>query len=610
MASNHPFIIQKGPLYAVPIIHYSLECAAVVCRAVEFLKPDCIAVELPENMQESFLHASSRLPDISVVVAFGKDNNSLYYLSEPSEPCFEALRSALENKIPAFCIDLDVAGYPMKREALPDPFSISQIGLKSYYEAYKLHAPEDYTQGQGQDNDREIYMARRLKELSLSYDKVLYIGGMNHVERVLELSARTSFPTLHHTTRESIHLATLTEESMREVLGECGFFTEAFENNREEIKKKGGFIDKQKLILKLYKTAAERYRTTTGNNFFSYHLRNTMKFGRNLSLTTGMLIPDLFNIVNAAKGCVDHNYAYETWFIATTYPFLKNVDGLDELDLHAEDIFGTSRTILFHLKQKNPKSSFFSIRKKDKPNAVFQPPGPFSICSFPPEDLVIENFGKFLQKKGTHILTEDAARVREFQSSLEDGIDIKETIRHLPEKKLYVKVNAKPTRGVGSVVVIFDEDTPKGDQPFTEHYPWKMTWLGEHVQESDMAFYATSLNDKVVGPGISRCEYGGFLMTYPPRRMWNVWEDPDYAEVSSKSETLLMAAIDYAVKPLITYVAKKPPKSYLKSYASRFGKKVVYIPMGQLSPVTLDQLRVFHVLDGYKKREIAGDYIY
>lgn len=88
-----------------------------------------------------------------------------------------------------------------------------------------------------------------------------------------------------------------------------------------------------------------------------------------------------------------------------------------------------------------------------------------------------------------------------------------------------------------------------------------------------------------------------------------MWHDPDYEQARSKAELLLMAAIDYAVQPLITYVAAKPPRSALKSYARRFDKKIVYLPIGQLSPIKLNKLRIFHVLDGREKREIAGDYI-
>jgi hypothetical protein len=35
----------------------------------------------------------------------------------------------------------------------------------------------------------------------------------------------------------------------------------------------------------------------------------------------------------------------------------------------------------------------------------------------------------------------------------------------------------------------------------------------------------------------------------------------------------------------------------------------MYIPIGQLSPVSLKKIRVVHVLDSYDKREIARDYI-
>lgn len=47
----------------------------------------------------------------------------------------------------------------------------------------------------------------------------------------------------------------------------------------------------------------------------------------------------------------------------------------------------------------------------------------------------------------------------------------------------------------------------------------------------------------------------------------------------------------------------------MRSLAERFGKKIVYIPLGDLSPLTLKQVRVFHVLDGHTVRAWAGDYV-
>jgi hypothetical protein len=607
MIAHELFYLQKGHIFAVPIIHYNMEMATQVKLAFDALKPDCVAVELPETMQDKMIHAASRLPDISVVLTYNQDQDPLYFMVEPCDPIFEALRSSTEHHIPAFCIDLDVDHYPDIHEQLPDPYAIHRIGLEAYYNIYEQTRKDHHQTSNHIDREREIYMARRLKELSLRYDRVLFVGGMAHLSSIMKLIDNRSFPEVYHADREIVELCTLTAESAREILFEWGYLSRQYESLRQSFQSQ--LIDRQKIILQLYKEAAEKYINSTGNTFPGYHLRNIMKFLRNYALIGGQLMPDLYKILSAAKGCVDNNYAYEVWELATYYPFLKNVDNLPELDLSIEDVWGHSKQIRFQLKEKGRKSSFPKLRK-DRTNFRFTPPNPFSICSYPPEDIIIEKFGDFLKKKGCQILTEEGARTIPFSSSIEDGIDTKETIRHWHEKKLFVRTKGKPPTGVGSVCLIFDEDKPDEGKPYQEKYPWRTTWIGEHEQESDMSFYATSLSNHVVGPGISRCEYGGFMMSYPPRRMHNIWFDPDYFDCRTKAEVLLMAAIDYAVKPVIVYVASTSPRSLLKSYARRFGKKIVYIPIGQLSPITLNKLRAFHVLDGHDKREIANEYIY
>lgn len=617
MFKPEPFYIQKERIFGVPILHYKMELAAQVRIAFEAIKPDCVAVELPETMQLRFLHAASRLPDISIVMSYDKKNAPIYYMCEPCDAAFEGLRSALEVQIPAFCIDLDVDYYPDVAEYMPDPYAIQKIGMKAYYEAYKNNVLKKADISLKVDQDREIYMAKRLKELSFSFERILFITGMAHLENVLTHTDRKSFPPIKNSVREYIDLLTFTEQSAQEVMAECGWISKKYEDARAKYPLKSvdeyspSFPpDRQKLIYDLFKAAAEKYVEQTGNKFPGYNLRNIMKFSRNYALIGNHLMPDLFKILSAAKCCVDHNYAHEVWNLATEFPFRRNIDQLPEIDLSIEDVWGSSKIIRFHLKEKGRKGFNFQQRRKDRSQFRFNPPGMFSICSYPPEDVIIEKFGDFLKKKGTQLLRDEAARTVPFSSSLEDGLDTKETIRHWHEKKLYVKVSGKPPGGVGSVVMIFDEDSPKEGESHKEKFPWRTTWLGEHSQESDMAFYATHIANNVVGPGISRCEYGGFMMSYPPRRMFDIWSDPDYQDCLSKAEVLLMAAIDYAVKPLVVYVANKPPRSIMKSFARRFGKKVVYIPMGQLSPVTLNKLRIFHVLDGHDKREVAGDYIF
>lgn len=607
-----PYFIQKGNVYAVPALHYNMETAGQVLKAFEALEPDCVAVELAENMSLQLMHGASRLPDISVISAYTEDKQPLYYLCEPCDPIFEALRRSLEKGIRAFCIDRDVDDYPLFFDRFPDPYAIQKIGLKEYYRLYLRSQQGAKKIENPLDRQRELYMAKRLKELSFSYDRILFVAGMTHIEGVLQAIDRETFPEMNHAPRDLIEINTLSEHSSREAMSEYGWISMHYEKFRSEFleEKSSTFPpDRQQAIYKLYKQSAENYSKKTGNSFAGYNMRNIMKFAHNYALVTEHLIPDLFQILTSARSCVDHNYAYETWELATEYPYRKNVDNLPELDLTVEELWGTGKKIKFHLKLPSRKDLSFK-KRPDKSKFKFFPPGSFGVCSYPPEDISIERFGDFLKKKGTQILTEESARTAPFTASIEDGIDTRETIRHLYEKKLYVKIKGKPAGAASSVVVIFDEDYSEENTRNVEKYPWKLIWHGEHAQESDMAFYATAPGANIVGPGIGRCEYGGFMLSSPPRRMLDIWHDPDYSACRTKAEVLLMAAIDYSVKPIVVYVAPKPPRSFIKSFAARYGKKVVYIPITQLSPLLLNKIRIVHVLDGYDKRKIADNYIF
>jgi hypothetical protein len=626
METDPPLLLTWENITICPITHYNLEMAQVVRQAFDLIKPDTIAVEFPEPHGHLFLRAASRLPDISLIkLSVDKLENPssdsdepmeekpLYFMCEPCDPLFEAIRLAVDHSLAYHCIDLDLAHYPLVYDPLPDPYAITRIGHRAYMQAYFDLAKHIEVE---EDQKRELHMARRLKELSFRHERILFVCGAAHAKRIVKYMELDKFPEQEHNERTTAQLITLTEDANREVMAECGYFTLQYEKSRES----GIEVDRQKSLYGLFREAGEQYQLTTGNDFPGYHMRNLMKYARNYALLTGRLIPDMYQILAIAKGCVDHNYAYAVWELATQYPYRKNIDGLPEFSLRPEEVWGREKKILFHLKHRSKKSTFLQRRKNDKQQHSFRPTGTFSICSHQPEDIVIERFGEFLQKKGKQILQNESSRTIEFSGSLEDGIDLRETIRHWHEGKLFVKVGSKPKGEVGSVVVIFDPDSPEeaklkekrgGQQPeFQEKYPWKTTWLGEHEQESDMSFYATRLGENVVGPGISRCEYGGFMMSYPPRRMFDIWSDPDYSECRTKHETLLIAAIDYAVEPLVVYVAPSPPRSFVKSYARRFNKKVIYVPIGQISPIMINRIRAFHVLDGHNKREIAGDYIF
>jgi hypothetical protein len=68
--------------------------------------------------------------------------------------------------------------------------------------------------------------------------------------------------------------------------------------------------------------------------------------------------------------------------------------------------------------------------------------------------------------------------------------------------------------------------------------------------------------------------------------------------------------LDYSTERFVVYVAAKPPRSIFRSIAAHLNRKILYVPIGQLSPMKIKKLRVVHVLDSYDRRTEAKDYLW
>lgn len=649
-----------GNVHALPVLHYRMEFAHLVRQAAAMVEPDCIAIELPATIEAPFLRGVKRLPEISVltyevstpVASAGGEKQSVYLLVEPADPIAEVARQALEREIPLHLVDVDLDHYPPHEEPLPDPYAVQRIGLAAYYREFLTvfrSVPPD-----PEDLRRERGMAFRLRQLSSRHERVLFVCGMFHLARIAELFALPQAEPLGKVRRDNARLFNVHPDSCREILGEYPFLSAVYEMRRGEwppeppaegavLRKRfdaleliaggrqelseaevlrqamersarhvggaGEMPDRQRVMLRLFREASRHYKQETGEPVHVWQRRAFFRFVRNCALVDGLLLPDLFHMLAAARGCIDDNFAYAFCRLATCYPWQRETADLPTIRLTLDDLTKRGRRIRFRPREKRrgkglSELAFLNRKRERRPGEWLEGFRDPAVCSYPPEDVIIEEYGRFLKRKGALQLSEEQSRVEPFAVSLLDGIDMRETLRNLHEGRIYVRENLRVKGGVGSVVVVFDED--RGESRF----PYLMTWLGEHAQESDMAFYATPPEENIVGPGIARCEYGGFVLSYPPRRMYDVWRDSDYSFARSKSEVLLLAALDYSPERHVVYAAARPPRSYFRQLAARLGKKIVYIPLGSLSPVRLKKLRVFHVLFGHDKREIAKDYIW
>ena len=592
----------------VPILHNRMEFAIEVRRQFEEFRPDRVAVEYPDTLGDKILQGVKRLPLLSVVYYEDKDGAFTYLLLEPTDGQVEAVRMALSDGLPIHFIDRDTSGYPLDYSPMPDPYAVKTIGHFLYSQAY-LKVSQTHTSFP-EDTLREKTVAYHLQRLSRKGERILFVGGLSHLPGLQGLLDQPQTQVIGRRKREGVGLAHLHKESSQEILSEIPYLAAAYERTRSS----DGLdkMDRLKIISQLISIAAKNHWKRNKEELSRTQIGILHKFARNYALLTGYLVPNFYQLIVAARGAADDNFAYEVWEKGSEYPWQTEEPGLPILHLKGEDIFLDQKRIRFHRRLKTMRRRLVPIPVKKKKRERY--PGEwrkefkgFSICSYPPEDVVIEGYGHYLKKKAFEIKSDANSRIEPFMCSMMEGLDIRETIRDWKRGTIYVKAE-RPLKGkVGSVVVIFDADLAKEGNE--ENFPWCVTWLGEHAQESDMAFYSTPAGEIMDGPGISRCQYGGFMLTYPPMRVYDIWKDPFFDFARNKPERLLMAALDYCLEKHVVYVSATPPSGWCHSMAARLGKKIIYLPIGSFSPVTLKKIRQFHVLDGHPVRRYAHHYI-
>ncbi|MEI6306831.1 MAG: hypothetical protein WCP33_08415, partial [Deltaproteobacteria bacterium] len=331
----HRLYLEKfGPIHALPVLHYRLECAQLVRMAFNRVHPDAVAIELPQTLESSFLRALKRLPQISVISyqetkkKSGQGNVAMtYLLVEPADPLVESARQALELGIPLHFIDVDTDSYPRHHEHLPDSYSIYRIGLQAYYGEYlKSSAGQSHCR---EDMLREQGMAYRLQKLAQNHKRILYVCGMSHLSRVKQAFSTQQAAPLERTRRDGVTVWNLHPDSCREILAEFPFLSAVYEHRRaalpdapeesnssmrkrfhalellqggrselsedklleqaiirsaRQLGSEGAFPDRQRIIYRLFCEAARHYHQETGEAMHISQKRAFFKFSRNYAL--------------------------------------------------------------------------------------------------------------------------------------------------------------------------------------------------------------------------------------------------------------------------------------------------------------------------------------
>ena len=658
---NNPYIKFKN-VYIIPTFHSRIEFTKLVRTAFFKVFPDVIAVELPSNVKEEILEAIERLPFLSLIgYADTLNPDKLNFIPiDPGDSIIESIRIGLEYNTPIEFIDLSVTEYLPPIVKLPDDYAINQIGLSEFHQKISEFFDKNYSKKKkgirgkvnledflkNQENHkkeydviekdvlREKFMAAHLLKLMTLYHRVLFVVGMAHWDNIkyyLENPKEIRDVELDLIPHQYVKIYNVKGSDARFLLRELPYHTYKWLKFRKRYSKES--LEKlekpedlynilnsykkiehiSKILLKSKYEYEEEFK-----EFVDLHkLKDLFQYLRNLSLMEQRLLPNLYQFLIASKNVVDDDYAWKVMDNATKYPYSDDSNKYETLKMGIEGGYDPNGRYI-KLRRHHPYTygKEKEVPLKKRPEEKY--PGEWRneweeqkdfTVSFPPEDIIEEDYFAYIRKKSIKNLKNQRVRIEEFKSSLLDGIAIKETIRNWAfKKKIFVRHIQQIHGKIDTIVVIFDKDDEE-----KEKYPYKLTWWAEHDRESDMAFYSTFPGAFLVGPGISHVEVGGLLSIFPAiflRSIFDPYMNYEYKDTKNKAERLLKAAILYSKERYIAYIAEIPPRKYFYSLAGIKNRELLYIPLDNFSNESLKTIKHIHILAGRDKRKIAHNYIF
>jgi hypothetical protein len=529
----------------------------------------------------------------------------------PIDPCqgvIMALRVALGEHMARRFIDLETERFEPHSEALPDPYALKQVPLERFAAAVLPAIPRPRSR---QTERRVVHMAQRLRQLEGQFRSILLVCSLLEWPWI-----RAAYHDLQHVAVDEDEVLepevyAVNRNTLLFFLGELPFVTALYERARAELEDDGNLsIDGVKQLLL---AARDRYQADLKHRARSITpllLGQCLRYIRNLSLFERRMTPDLYTIVVAAKQICGDSYALHVAELAGQYVLAQDAPaGEQELDMGIRRGRLPDGDVLEMVSRlPGPPIEWRSCSLQRRPDPRDQRRwqmrwNPFSQCSYPPEDERIESFRAHVFDRGRAMLGADLARTEKFTTSIQDGIDFRETLRHWYDGDIYVKV-LPPARGrLDCAVMLFDSPADPRE------YPWRTTWFAEHEEESTLAFFATDFRRELVGPGIGLATYGGALFLFPPISIRDVWTDRRLDFTETLEERLLAAACLHSRSSHVALLSRLPPGPGWRRLARRFKKTWVHLPLGHFGDATVQQLRMVHVLNGKQVRSYAAHFI-
>lgn len=590
-------------LAVLPVKHGSLAFAEAARKAVLEHRFQRIALDLPECVSDEFCQAVENLPQVWAATWI-QDDRRWVLPADPCDACTMAARVAMQERIPLVFVDdespTDLADDPY----LPDPSMVETLGAVEYAGICLASLERIATD---EIRLRAARMAARLRALppgdTLLVVRLALLGSL--LRELADPLQEIPSEVLEHPVSQ-LELLPVEPKHLLFALGEWPFVAQEAERLRAD---PFGQIPSSRewsgrLLVWARRNLLERRHAA---RIPLSELKIAVRFSSRLARLSGHQQASLWDLVQAARATSGDAFATSV---------------LEAARFHGHEPMERARLKLGPFRSKTPDNvslpwsnrllprppewAQMKLRREPEPDEARQwikEWKPLSLCSHLPEDLAIERFHSEVRERAKSRATSNQTTSRPFESSLLDGLDMRETARNFWKGQIWVKEFPPRELRLDAAVIAFEEAGPFD-------YPHRGTWYAEHQNESTLIFYATNPGDDPIGPGILRSRYGGLALLFPPRQVPDVFALPEPPlGARSALETLVAGACLFARQKAVAYAAWDPPNLALQSIAHLAGKRLVHVPLSSFPASSLERLRTFHVLNGKDVRGWADRFI-
>lgn len=565
-------MLDQPPIYAVPSVHGDPFFASQVRIRAKAVRPQAIAIEIVAEALEAFTQAVRRFPRLSGVVS---DQSQLIPIV-PTDSLAQGARTAIELGLPLYAVDIPRnAEVPDPGHTIVPPPIGEHVGFEEYYAtASRLVAPAP---SRSPDDLRERSMAARLRELGDRHGRVLFICGLAHWEAIKgHLHRKTEAPA--HLPSPPFRVVHMKARAAYHYTGQIPYAVAAFETSKS--------FSTQRTLARLYLDACGGSDVRLGTR----DQRALQRYARNLAVVEQGVAPSLFEITLSAKANVSDPYAVDVYQRALSYPWDDEAEDLDVLDVGPSDnasLNGAPRQFTLQGTWRNQSVKRIVSLASDASHDRRHPNGDASGARagreawgrYMDEALAEERFFDYLKRFAVARTSAGEWKSEPFQSGLMDGIDARSTLLDR-QMHPWVKILEKGAGPVGAILVEFDP-ARGGDDAYT------------YAAHLGLGLYR---NVAGVNPGVDLCKWSSlvtFFRRIRPRHLFGLYDR--WTGDGGSAAGLRFQALAGSPERRVVYVTATPPSSEDRWSAARLGKRILHVPIGDVSKEALERACRFHI---------------